>query len=83
MIYCFVQFGGIHDVGKEMPKIYIATIPEIARQLKSQRKGFGHCSLHEDYNYKRGDGRGYTDKIPIEWRFSVQRVEQLMNALDN
>jgi Holliday junction resolvase-like predicted endonuclease len=77
-IYCLVQFANV-NLG-EMPRMYLATVSEIAKHLKTQHNGDGYCSLRENHTYKTGGAKGYSEKIPSEWSFSVKRIEEILNG---
>jgi hypothetical protein len=77
-IFCFVQFKGV-DVDK-LPRAYLATPSEVALRLKKTAKGRGDTILYEEKIWsERAYGTGTVDKIPEQWRFSKERVEQLLS----
>jgi len=78
-VICLVQFKGI--AATEMPRVYLALPSEIAELLKKSRNGHGETILHESHTYKTGIGAGTTDRLPLEWRFSVVRIETLLIEL--
>jgi len=59
IVYCFVQFQGV-ALG-ECPRVYLATVNEIAARLKESRKGVGETILWENHCYKTGVAKGCTD----------------------
>jgi Holliday junction resolvase-like predicted endonuclease len=75
-VYCLVQFKDV-KLG-ECPRVYLATIEEIANALKKARNGHGETILWEHHTYIRGVGANSTDEIPAQWRFSQERVEQFL-----
>jgi Holliday junction resolvase-like predicted endonuclease len=78
-VICFVQFHGV-PVGA-MPRVYLATPNEVAALLKAASGGRGDTILHE--RHKRGPkaaGAGTVDEIPETWRFSIERVNELLSA---
>jgi len=79
MIYCLVQFYGV-QVG-QMPRVYLATVPDIVKALKNLRGGQGYTSLAENYVYRKGKLRGVQDKLPDTWLFSTDRAEQLVRSI--
>src|SRR5262249_50067702 len=79
IVYCFVQFQGI-KLG-ECPRVYLATIEEVAIRLKNSRNGAGETILWENACYKRGIAKGCIDAIPVEWRFSQERLAQFLPVL--
>jgi hypothetical protein len=76
VVYALVQFWGV-KLG-ECPRVYLATPDDIATVMKASRAGSGNTMLLEDYAYKKGVGKGTTDRLPIEWRFSAERAEALL-----
>lgn len=76
-ILCFVQFKEVKL--EELPRIYLATPKQVADQLKNAAKGRGDSILYENHTWKMKTAAGYgtTDKIPEEWKFSKQRIEEL------
>lgn len=75
VIYCLVQFQG-KPIGS-CPDVYLASVEEIAEQLKSSRNGHGNTILYADYTYKKGIASGSSDLLPECWKFSTVRLEQL------
>jgi Holliday junction resolvase-like predicted endonuclease len=78
-IYCFVQFYDV-QIG-QMPRIYLATVPEIVNALKSLRGGEGYTSLAENYTYRKGKLKGVNDKLPDSWLFCSERAEELVRSV--
>lgn len=76
IVYCLVQFKDVKF--GESPRVYLATIKEIADALKKARNGYGETILWEHHFYTRGVGAKTTDEIPICWRFNKERVENLL-----
>jgi hypothetical protein len=77
IILCLVQFKGI-KLG-EGPRTYLATPKEIAERLKGECKGRGATILYEDHVWTdRAIGAGTHEKLPGSWRFSIERLEELM-----
>lgn len=77
IILCLVQFKGI-KLG-ECPRIYLATPKEIAERLKNECNRRGATILYEDHAWgARAIGAGTRDKLPDSWRFSIERLEELM-----
>jgi hypothetical protein len=76
-VMCFVQFGGLSL--DEMPRLYLATPLQVAQRLRETAKGRGDSVLHERQEWgKRAHGAGTIDCIPPEWKFSEQRIHQLL-----
>lgn len=78
VVYCLVQFKGV-QLG-DSPRAYLATVSEIAEQLKTQRNGHGYTSLREYYQWARGVAKGGEDQIPSSWKFSETRVYNLLQT---
>jgi hypothetical protein len=77
-VFCFVQFKNV-SLG-ELPRVYLATPTEIATRLRDTAKGRGDTILYEEHNWgARAHAAGTSERIPENWRFSLQRVEQLLN----
>lgn len=76
-IFCFVQFKNVDLI--EIPRVYLATPHEIAKQLKKSAGGRGETILYEHHEWTdRAKSAGTIDKIPDEWRFSIERIEDLL-----
>jgi Holliday junction resolvase-like predicted endonuclease len=77
-VLCFVQFKGVSL--DAMPRVYLATPLEIAARLRASARGRGDTVLREHHQWApRAYAAGVLEEIPAEWRFSAQRVEQLLN----
>jgi hypothetical protein len=79
IVYALVQFWGT-EVGQS-PRVYLATPAEIADLMKLSRGGMGNTMLLENYSYKKGVGKNTTDRLPDSWKFSVQRVNELLDRV--
>ena len=78
-ILCFVQFKNT-DV-TQMPRVFLATPSEVAAHLKGTRRGRGDTILYERHEWgKNAYAAGTVDELPETWRFSVERVETLLNT---
>lgn len=76
VIYCFVQLKDVpFDV---MPRVYLATIPEVVAYMKSSCGGHGYTSLREQYKWSGGKAAGTADVIPESWRMTEQRIAELL-----
>lgn len=74
---CFVQFKGVGL--DELPRTYFATPNEVAARLKETANGRGDTVLYEKHKWGRGAHAFGTDEaIPEHWRFSAERVEQIL-----
>ena len=79
VVLCFVQFQEV-DM-REMPRVYLATIDEVAERLRQTRNGEGDTVLHEDRVWgKRATASGTVDRIPAKWQFSEKRIEELFKT---
>ncbi|MFZ3059563.1 MAG: hypothetical protein WA102_07455 [Candidatus Methanoperedens sp.] len=78
VVYCLIQFKGV-QLG-DSPRAYLATVLEIAEQLKTQRSGHGYTSLKENYHWARGVAKGGKDLIPSSWKFSETRAHNLLHT---
>jgi len=76
VIFCLVQFRGKDEM--TMPNLYLVRHNEIAETLKKSRNGVGETILHENHTWKSGIGHGTTDRLPERWRFSPDRINELI-----
>lgn len=76
-VFCFLQFRGCNI--DELPRIYLATPKQVAVQLKQTANGRGDTILYENHTWTRPTavGFGTIDKIPDNWKFSKERIEEL------
>ncbi len=78
-IFCLVQFKDVAITS--FPRIYFATPSEIANQLHKEAGGRGETILFENHTWTaKAAGKGTTDKIPDDWKFSVERIESLFET---
>jgi len=76
-ILCFVQFKSVATV--DMPRVHLATPDEVAKRLKATANGRGDTILHEKHTWtKRAHGAGTVEEVPASWKFSPERVEELL-----
>jgi Holliday junction resolvase-like predicted endonuclease len=76
-VYVLVQFEGVTP--GQSPRLYLATPREIADRLKQSSKGRGETILFEYREWsKRAHGYGTIDRIPKEWTFTKQRVDEFI-----
>jgi hypothetical protein len=76
-VLCFVQFKDI--ALHELPRVYLATPREVAERLKRTANGRGDTVLWENHTWgARARGFGSTDSVPPSWRFSRERVDELV-----
>ena len=77
-ILCFVQFKG--SAVDEMPRVYLATPGEVAERLKRTANGRGDTILYETHAWTaRAAAAGTVEEIPAQWKFSIERVEWLLD----
>jgi hypothetical protein len=76
-VFCLVQFEGVHL--NEMPRLYLATPDEIAQRLRETAKGRGDSILYELHKWgSRAAGTGTVEQVPEKWRFSLERIEEIL-----
>lgn len=76
-VLCFVQFKDVPL--DKLPRVYLATPSEVAERLKATAGGRGATILYESHTWSaRARSAGSAEKIPDTWRFSEERVEQLL-----
>lgn len=76
-VFCFVQFEGVDIDG--LPRLYLARPNEVAERLRATAKGRGDAVLYENYTWgPRAVGAGTVERVPERWRFSVDRLEELL-----
>ncbi len=76
VLFCFVQFEGVALGG--CPKIYLASSNEVAELMKSCRRGAGDTVVYEDHKYVRGALTGTRDRIPEDWKLTVERIDRYL-----
>jgi len=76
-VLCFVQLQGV--ALKDLPSLYLATPHEVAERLRATAKGRGDTTLYVEHVWaSRAFAAGTVDKIPMDWVFTPQRVQTLM-----
>lgn len=81
-IFCLVQFSNVEI--NDLPRVYIASPEEIAERLRQSAGGRGETILYENHKWgNRAAGKGTTDRIPDEWRFSKERLIHMFNTYGN
>lgn len=78
IVFCLVQFDQVPLGGA--PRVYLAWPEEITAQLKQSRGGRGSTILYENRTLKKGEAAGVTDKLPDNWKVSMQRVDELFRT---
>ncbi len=77
-IFCLVQFKNVKN--DEMPRMYLASPDEIAREMKKARAGNGDTVLREYHKWGSAAlAAGTEDVIPKSWVFTAERVQQLFD----
>jgi hypothetical protein len=77
--FCFVQFEGVPVT--ELPRMYLATPAEIAARLKATAAGRGDTILYEHHAWtSRAKGAGTVEIIPPKWRFTEERLVEVVGA---
>jgi len=78
-VCCLVQFQGVPI--DELPRIYLATPKEVAQRLRETANGRGDSILYEGHERAAYmDGAENRDRLPASWRFSPQRIQELMTG---
>jgi hypothetical protein len=78
-VFCFVQFKDVPL--DQLPRAYLATPAEVAQRLNETANGRGDTILYEHHTWgPRAHGAGTTERIPDDWRFSLSRVEHLLES---
>jgi hypothetical protein len=79
MVCCLVQFLGVSI--DQLPRIYLATPYDIAQKLREALDCVGEAILWEERKWvsDRDDSR-IVEKLPADWLFSAERVQQLLNG---
>jgi len=79
-IFCFVQFKGVAE--DQMPRTYLATPKDVASRLLATAKGRGDTILYEKHTWgPKAVGAGSIEQIPEQWKFSLARVEELLDEV--
>jgi hypothetical protein len=78
-VCCLVQFEGVAI--DELPRIYLASPFEIAERMRETTQRLGDPSLYERYEWSAaGDAAGNVETLPKNWRFSHDRVHELLTG---
>jgi len=76
-VLCFVQFKNF-GLG-EIPRVYLASPEEVAERLHATARGRGDTILYEHHKWShRAFGAGTEERIPETWRFTEERVQELL-----
>lgn len=76
-VCCLVQFENV--ALDEMPRIYLACPQEIAQRMRETAERAGQCALFEHYGWADADGAERIETLPESWRFSEERIQQLLD----
>ncbi len=80
ILFCFVQFKGVNL--SDLPRVYLAWPQEIAKRLKESAAGRGETILYEEKAWSnRAFAAGTFDRIPAEWRFTTQKVDEVFSQI--
>lgn len=81
MVCCLVQFLGV--TLDQLPRIYLATPYEIAQKLRQALNRVGEAILWEERKWLSDrDESHIVEKLPEEWLFSAERVQQLLRPVE-
>jgi hypothetical protein len=75
---CLVQFTS--ENLNQTPRLYLASAHEIAEKLHETIEQLGDTALYEQYEVTHEDGGHAVESLPVAWRFSQQRIADLMRA---
>jgi hypothetical protein len=74
---CLVQFQGVPL--DELPRLYLAAPQEVAQRMREIADRLGDSVLQEKYEWGGvGGGLGKIEGLPSSWRFSEQRIQDLL-----
>lgn len=76
-ICCLVQFEDVAIT--QMPRIYLAYPAEIAAEMRLAAERTASCGLVEQYEYSSVDGKREFASLPSNWRFSPERIQDLID----
>lgn len=74
---CLVQFD---KVGwNQWPRMYLASLDQVATHLKDQLSGHGDVMLYENHVWQRSKKvqHGTVDRIPTSWVMSESRIDEM------
>jgi hypothetical protein len=61
----------------------LATPRDVANHLKKVAKGRGSSILYEQHDWgPRAYAAGTTDAIPVKWKFTARRLEELAKMVE-
>lgn len=80
-VFCLVQFRNISL--DALPRMYLATPQEIAKWLKAAAAGRGDTILYEEHKWSsRAQAAGTIDRIPDYWKFTKERLDDIVNKTE-
>lgn len=80
-VFCLVQFKDVAE--NELPRMYLATPAEIAERLKQSAAGRGETMVYENHTWnRRAFAAGTTDRIPEAWRFTRERIDEILKTTE-
>ena len=71
-----VQYKNV-ELGKT-PRVYLASPRETTTHMKTQDNGIGGTTLWEAWTKTKGKSKGFENKIPVEWSFSNNRLNEFI-----
>jgi hypothetical protein len=78
-VCCFVQFQGV--AFDRLPRIYLASPKETAQKLLEIVERYGNSLLYDEFGEESYSDTNQTiGKIPARWRFSNERIQELLDA---
>jgi len=77
-ICCLVQFEDVAIT--QMPRIYLAYPAEIAAEMRLANERSACCGLVEQYEYTSAEGKREFASLPARWRFSLERIQDLIEG---
>jgi hypothetical protein len=76
VMHCLVQLETTDLT--QMPRMYLATAQEISSRLHESVETLGDAALYEEYELEDSSGRHTVETLPSQWRFSHERIADLM-----
>lgn len=78
-VLCLVQYKSV--AFDAMPRVYLATPADVGARLQDSANGRGDTILFENHTWgPRAHAAGSTEAIPDSWRFSPDRIEELLRT---
>jgi hypothetical protein len=77
VVWCFVLFQG--TAIDQLPQLFLASPKEIAKRLRKIAKERSDSTPREEHvRVSSGGNTKATETMPLGWRFSLERIEQLL-----